>query len=429
MDAGTSARTTNHPPVSIGTPPTHDHFRRTGHSKAVLPVLQKGEQNEYVRWLQILLDLHRTSKAFLKPDGYFGPKTLEAVLAFQKASGLNPDGIVGLHTWEKVQFVQAELPAHEEQATQHAAPAPQAVSAPAPVSVADWSLTRRFHEIVTVLVVKHLKPELAAQFRAMLTPVNITILVTTLVAWAVSHAFGVGEVADVIIAVVGTIFMGLAVFKAGYDIGDCMMITVGAKEYPDLDRAADKLAEAIAILGVVAFFALIAKVGAKLRSKGSPAGGGAGDEGAPPEKGSKPSGEDSDSPAKPPKANLMEPRNGITPDRVLAGDPNKVAVIGRSMGQAVNPYAEGLSAEGYNVETFSGDKISPEANAEWNDLRASYNNKIPDDVLPNTKMYQENQAWAQKLANQGYTVVDVGNPANQGPSVFYEMEKSTIFGD
>ena len=37
-----------------------------------------------------------------------------------------------------------------------------------------------------------------------------------------------------------------------------------------------------------------------------------------------------------------------------------------------------------------------------------------------------NQAWAQKLADQGYTVVDIGNPT-QGLSPFYEMEKAILF--
>lgn len=33
-------------------------------------------------------------------DGYFGPQTLAAVKAFQKAKGLVPDGIAGPLTWD-----------------------------------------------------------------------------------------------------------------------------------------------------------------------------------------------------------------------------------------------------------------------------------------------------------------------------------------
>jgi hypothetical protein len=42
-------------------------------------------------------------------------------------------------------------------------------------------------------------------------------------------------------------------------------------------------------------------------------------------------------------------------------------------------------------------------------------------------MFRENQAWAQKLADEGYTVVDIGNPTHQGLSPFYEMEKGILF--
>jgi peptidoglycan hydrolase-like protein with peptidoglycan-binding domain len=38
---------------------------------------------------------------FLKSvDGDFGPVTLEAVKAFQKRNGLEPDGVVGGATWQ-----------------------------------------------------------------------------------------------------------------------------------------------------------------------------------------------------------------------------------------------------------------------------------------------------------------------------------------
>jgi peptidoglycan hydrolase-like protein with peptidoglycan-binding domain len=35
-------------------------------------------------------------------DGKIGPKTKEAILKFQEANGLNPDGSVGSRTWEKL---------------------------------------------------------------------------------------------------------------------------------------------------------------------------------------------------------------------------------------------------------------------------------------------------------------------------------------
>ena len=35
----------------------------------------------------------------VNPDGFYGPKTMAAVIAFQRAHGLNADGIVGSLTW------------------------------------------------------------------------------------------------------------------------------------------------------------------------------------------------------------------------------------------------------------------------------------------------------------------------------------------
>lgn len=36
-------------------------------------------------------------------DGVIGPKTKEAIKKFQEKNGLNPDGVVGSRTWEKLQ--------------------------------------------------------------------------------------------------------------------------------------------------------------------------------------------------------------------------------------------------------------------------------------------------------------------------------------
>ena len=120
----------------------------------------------------------------------------------------------------------------------------------------------------------------------------------------------------------------------------------------------------------------------------------------------------------------------IKPVRVLDGTNGKVAIIGRSMDDAVNPMAGELSSKGYEVETFTGDQIPDSAKLDWENLKAKYApNYIPDDAVKNSDMFQANQAWAEKLKSQGYTVVDVGNPMTQGSSPFFDMEKSTIFGD
>ncbi len=61
--------------------------------------LRVGDQLPTVGILQKLLN--RTG-AKLDPDGTFGHKTLAAVRHFQHAKRLNPDGIVGKHTWPRL---------------------------------------------------------------------------------------------------------------------------------------------------------------------------------------------------------------------------------------------------------------------------------------------------------------------------------------
>lgn len=61
------------------------------------PVLSQGNNGQSVKDLQRMLNSHM--KTHLVYDGIFGPATRSAVIAFQKAKKLLPDGIVGRMTW------------------------------------------------------------------------------------------------------------------------------------------------------------------------------------------------------------------------------------------------------------------------------------------------------------------------------------------
>jgi peptidoglycan hydrolase-like protein with peptidoglycan-binding domain len=64
------------------------------------PTVKEGQpdQTNRVTAIQYLLNQHG---CYVKVDGKFGSATKQAVIAFQKASGIGPaDGIVGNHTWE-----------------------------------------------------------------------------------------------------------------------------------------------------------------------------------------------------------------------------------------------------------------------------------------------------------------------------------------
>ena len=56
-------------------------------------VLKRGDNNEVVKKVQVVLGVD--------PVGNFGPKTEEAVKAWQTKNGLTPDGVVGPATLAK----------------------------------------------------------------------------------------------------------------------------------------------------------------------------------------------------------------------------------------------------------------------------------------------------------------------------------------
>ncbi len=65
--------------------------------------LQEGARGQTVRQLQFMLRVlseYVDAIPSIQEDGIFGPRTQEAVIAFQRFSGLTPDGIVGPATWK-----------------------------------------------------------------------------------------------------------------------------------------------------------------------------------------------------------------------------------------------------------------------------------------------------------------------------------------
>ena len=66
----------------------------------IVGVTKKGMSGVQVKGLQVMLAEYGYYKATV--DGSFGPKTEEAVKAFQKAEGLDADGLVGEKTWARL---------------------------------------------------------------------------------------------------------------------------------------------------------------------------------------------------------------------------------------------------------------------------------------------------------------------------------------
>lgn len=100
-------------------------------------LLKRGDNNEQVKQLQVKLGVD--------PIGNFGPKTEEAVKAFQAANGLTADGIVGEATWNKIMGT-----------------APAAVSAPAAIPTSSFKLDKLKGHIPDAVIAQI--PDTAAKF-------------------------------------------------------------------------------------------------------------------------------------------------------------------------------------------------------------------------------------------------------------------------
>ena len=75
-------------------------------------VLRQGAESEDVRLLQEYLSyVARTYTAIpsVSVTGYFGPRTREAVIAFQEAFSLPVSGTVGAITWHAITDVYSDL--------------------------------------------------------------------------------------------------------------------------------------------------------------------------------------------------------------------------------------------------------------------------------------------------------------------------------
>lgn len=130
--------------------------------------------------------------------------------------------------------------------------------------------------------------------------------------------------------------------------------------------------------------------------------------------------------------------NGTKPKRIRMGTNGKVAVIGIGMEGngsticGVRDFSNALREKGVDTFLYAGTNLSESVNREWRLLKIKYGvaqkGRIPNVTLFDTLGHRENAAWAQKLIDEGYTVIDIGNPAGRPESVFYNSECEIIFG-
>ncbi len=104
-----------------------------------------------------------------------------------------------------------------------------------------------------------LPADMQDSFAQLFTPANLAILTGVLAAWAASHAYGVGFVADAGLLFMGVLAMGTMAFQAAALLRDYVITAADAQDEHDLEKASRYLAECVALIGVAVFIAVIFK--------------------------------------------------------------------------------------------------------------------------------------------------------------------------
>lgn len=119
-----------------------------------------------------------------------------------------------------------------------------------------WSFENKLEQVLKLTLPK-LGPEAQYALGAIITPESLKTIAAVLVAWVLSHVFGIGEAIDIILAVVGLAAIGLSVFSGLDHLYEFAGRTYKANTEQELDIAAEHLAKAIAILGITAVLAVL----------------------------------------------------------------------------------------------------------------------------------------------------------------------------
>ncbi|MEA2698535.1 MAG: hypothetical protein QOI66_2806 [Myxococcales bacterium] len=92
---------------------------------------------------------------------------------------------------------------------------------------------------------------------AMVSPASIIIIAASLLLWAGSHAFGVGEIVDIVLMVGGFLMLGKSVLDLAEDLFKFAKLTVNGTTDAELDEAAKCFARVVVVGGIDLIMALL----------------------------------------------------------------------------------------------------------------------------------------------------------------------------
>lgn len=123
-------------------------------------------------------------------------------------------------------------------------------------NIAVMSTTERLNEVLTRSK-NNLGPDARAAIGSLLSPTNLAILAGTLVLWAGSHLFGVGEIVDVLFLAVGAFTIGWSITDVANNLYIFADKTLSATTDNDLNVAARAFSRAVVVAGVTVIMALL----------------------------------------------------------------------------------------------------------------------------------------------------------------------------
>jgi len=130
------------------------------------------------------------------------------------------------------------------------------------VAVSAWSASDKVKEAI-LRSKKYMPGTLAAQLDALISVENLALMTGTVVIWAGSHFFGVGEVVDVGLLLLGAFFIGWSIEGVVKDLISFGTTAVRAQSESELDAAGKAFASALITAGVTVVMALLLRRSAK----------------------------------------------------------------------------------------------------------------------------------------------------------------------
>src|SRR5258706_254613 len=130
------------------------------------------------------------------------------------------------------------------------------------LNVATMPLTERLKEVLTRSK-KNFGPDVSQAIDSLLSATNLAILAGTLTLWVGSHFFGVGEIVDVLLLLVGAFTIGWSITDVAKDVYTFDEKTVNAHGRAVLDKASQAFSHAVVLAGITVIMALLLRRSAK----------------------------------------------------------------------------------------------------------------------------------------------------------------------